>query len=158
MVAAYSKLELLPRVEVKMEQIRQRIMQTQDYAKDAALREASMNSFEKEQSSLPAVVQMPSPSMSRTAVDVSPKISSKDWTLASLMNRSNFKAVQRVSALLPPEQLLLVLERYERKGEPLIIEGWHDHANWLKDLFDIDWLLKHCGHHSTHLYLMIIPL
>lgn len=84
------------------------------------------------------------------AVNQPHKIQAKDWSLEHLLSNTNFRSVRRVSALLPTSRLLHELESHERDGLPLIIEGWHKHPQWPKDLFDMEWLLKHCGHHKWH--------
>lgn len=78
-------------------------------------------------------------------------ISSKYWTFDGLRQQSKrFQPVKRISASLPNATLLHYLEEYEAHGKPLIIEDWHKHPNWPKDLFDIDRLLEHNGHQSEH--------
>lgn len=78
-------------------------------------------------------------------------ISSKYWTFDGLRKRGErFEPVKRISASLPKATLLHYLEDYEAHGTPLIIEDWHKHDNWPKDLFDIDRLLENNGHHSEH--------
>lgn len=81
--------------------------------------------------------------------DVSPAISSRDWTLQGLLRRGKrFKQVKRIPASWPEAQLLSAIEQHEQSGEPLIIEGWHQQRNWPRDLFDINWLLRNCGDQS----------
>ncbi|PSR76049.1 hypothetical protein PHLCEN_2v8711 [Hermanssonia centrifuga] len=73
-----------------------------------------------------------------------PTLSGKHWTLRRLLEQSShFTAVPRISASSP--QLAETLEAYERDGKPLIIEDWHEHPKWPRELFNIDWLLKKSG-------------
>ncbi len=76
-----------------------------------------------------------------------PTLSGKHWTLRRLLDQSShFIAVPRISASSP--QLAETLEAYERDGKPLIIEDWHEHPKWPRELFNIDWLLKKSGEDS----------
>ena len=64
-------------------------------------------------------------------------ISTKGWTLDSLINQSiNFHRVPRVSAL--SGSLLQYIKDYEISGVPLVIECCHEHKNWSKEEFTLD--------------------
>ena len=64
-------------------------------------------------------------------------ISTKGWTLDSLINKSiNFHRVPRVSVL--SHSLLQYIIDYEIYGVPLVIEGCHKHKNWNADEFTLD--------------------
>ena len=64
-------------------------------------------------------------------------ISTKGWTLDSLINRSiNFHRVPRVSAL--SGSLPQYINDYENSGVPLVIEDCHRHPNWSEDEFTLD--------------------
>lgn len=66
-----------------------------------------------------------------------PFISSKGWTLASLVGMAdNFCEVPRESAFKP--ELQSIIAKYDCGGVPLIIDGWHKHPHWLPS-FNIDW-------------------
>ena len=83
-------------------------------------------------------------------------ISSKCWTFEHLHKQGRrFKPVKRISALIPEEVLLHRLAEYERDGEPLIIENWHKHPKWPKELFDVDRLVRTYGHHSEQHHLLV---
>jgi hypothetical protein len=61
-------------------------------------------------------------------------ITSKGWTLDKLIaSGESFYQVPRVSASIP--DLTFSIEEHERSGLPLIIEAWHEHPKWPKDLF-----------------------
>jgi hypothetical protein len=61
-------------------------------------------------------------------------ITSKGWTLDKLIaSGESFNEVPRVSASNP--DLTSSVEEHERSGIPLIIEAWHKHPKWPKDLF-----------------------
>lgn len=66
----------------------------------------------------------------------------RGWSLDSLVNSGErFQEVPRVSASTP--DLLTVIESYERRGVPLIIEGWHKEPTWPHDIFTLDWFEQH---------------
>ncbi|GJE95153.1 hypothetical protein PsYK624_113340 [Phanerochaete sordida] len=133
-----------------MEGLRRRLMKEEEFVNDVAMHEASTSAAAlRRPPRQPATVSVQRPS---AANDSPPsRISSKGWSLQSLLEHGNFEHVRRVSALLPREQLLRELERYEHDGQPLIIEDWHQHPQWPKDLFDMKWLLNKCGHHKWHI-------
>lgn len=62
--------------------------------------------------------------------------SCKHWTLDGLLGHSpRFKAIRRVSALQDPRELAKIISKFDETGEPLIIEGWHKHVKWDRNLF-----------------------
>lgn len=64
-------------------------------------------------------------------------ISTKGWTLNSLINQSiNFHRVPRVSVL--SHSLLQHINDYETSGVPLVVEECHKHRNWNTDEFTLD--------------------
>ena len=64
-------------------------------------------------------------------------ISTKGWTLNSLINQSiNFHRVPRVSVL--SESLLQHINDHELSGVPLVIEDCHKHRNWNTVEFTLD--------------------
>lgn len=64
-------------------------------------------------------------------------ISTKGWTLDSLINQSlNFHHAPRVSAL--SNDLPQVIHEHEQSGLPLVIYACHKHPNWPKDEFTLD--------------------
>jgi hypothetical protein len=65
-------------------------------------------------------------------------VSSKEWTLENLLaSGDRFCAVPRVSAF--SDSLSSTIDKYEREGRPLIIQGWQQHSKWPNDMFHIDW-------------------
>jgi hypothetical protein len=71
-------------------------------------------------------------------------VSSEGWTVDKLVGSAQrFRKVPRVSALASTQTLLSAIEDYERSGIPLIIEGWHKHQNWPKDIFSVHWFGEH---------------
>ena len=81
-------------------------------------------------------------------------VSSKDWTVDALLQQGppSFKKVARISITEPSPKLRSAIEIHERSGQPLIIEGWHNHKNWPKDIFTVDWFREH-GQQGTHAVL-----
>jgi hypothetical protein len=78
----------------------------------------------------------------------SAKLSTKGWVLEELIaQNSNFRRVPRVKWDAP--ELLTVIEAHESAGEPLVVEGWHEHSQWPKETFTIEWLLDNFSH-GTH--------
>ena len=70
--------------------------------------------------------------------------SCKGWSLEDLLKKGKkFVEIPRVNALQSPDVLSKCIDEYEIKGIPMIIEGWHNHPQWPKNLFSVDWLLKH---------------
>ena len=64
-------------------------------------------------------------------------ISTKGWSLNSLINRSiNFHRVPRVSVL--SDTLLQAIDDHETYGVPLVIEGCHKHPKWSTEGFTLD--------------------
>jgi hypothetical protein len=77
-------------------------------------------------------------------------VSSKDWTVDALLERGpRFHKIDRVSATGPLPNLLSAIETHERSGLPLIIEGWHKHKGWPKDIFTVDWFRER-GQQGMH--------
>ncbi|EIN07219.1 hypothetical protein PUNSTDRAFT_71453, partial [Punctularia strigosozonata HHB-11173 SS5] len=73
------------------------------------------------------------------------KLSTKGWVLEELVrDSSNFQHVLRVRCNDP--NLLVIIEDHERRAEPFIIEGWHEHPQWPRELFTVDWLLANFPH------------
>lgn len=71
-----------------------------------------------------------------------PFVTTKDWSLGGLLERSErFFPVRRVSAALSAQELAAELARFEKDGVPLIIEGYHERPGWPKHLLNVDWLL-----------------
>ncbi|KIM87236.1 hypothetical protein PILCRDRAFT_305221 [Piloderma croceum F 1598] len=72
-------------------------------------------------------------------------VSSKDWTVDALLQQGppSFKKVARISIKEPLPKLRSAIEFHERSGQPLIIEGWHNHKDWPMDIFTVDWFREH---------------
>lgn len=78
-------------------------------------------------------------------------VSSKGWTVDTLVGRGpRFQKVPRVSARSP--RLFSKIKEHERSGIPLIIQGWHKHGKWPKEMFTVDWFREHGqqGMHAVH--------
>ncbi|KAF8163484.1 hypothetical protein B0H34DRAFT_781185 [Crassisporium funariophilum] len=61
-------------------------------------------------------------------------ISTKGWSLDTLIEKGdNFQQVHRVSAA--SSSLLETIVEFDKKGIPLVLEGWHKHPNWPHDKF-----------------------
>lgn len=66
-----------------------------------------------------------------------PMISTKGWTLDSLINKSlNFHHVRRVPA--SSSSLPQIINDHENSGVPLVIEDCHKHPSWPKEEFTLD--------------------
>ena len=80
-------------------------------------------------------------------------VSSKDWTVDALLQHGpptrSFKKVARISITESLPKLRSAIEFHERSGKPLIIEGLHNHENWPKDIFTVDWFREH-GQQGAH--------
>jgi len=64
-------------------------------------------------------------------------ISTKGWSLDTLLELSpNFRAARRVSAT--SSTVSDTLKEYERKGVPLVVEGFHKHPEWPQEMFSLD--------------------
>ncbi len=86
-----------------------------------------------------------------------PYLTCKQWDVQDMVKtHRNFRPVRRVSALAPPAELLRELAEYERSGLPLIIEDWHKHPGWKKELLGIDWLLANVGDKGTQHKLLYV--
>ncbi|KAI0336502.1 hypothetical protein GY45DRAFT_1394350 [Cubamyces sp. BRFM 1775] len=80
-----------------------------------------------------------------------PRITAKDWSVPSLCRKfASFKEVRRVSAVADPATLAKALDEYELDGIPLIIEDWHKHSAWPRDIFSLEWLLRTAGHENIN--------
>ncbi|PPQ63092.1 hypothetical protein CVT24_005947 [Panaeolus cyanescens] len=67
----------------------------------------------------------------------SPSITTKGWTLDGLIAQShNFVPVERVSFNSP--NLLSVIQESEENGTPLVIQGFHLHDKWPKNMFTLE--------------------
>lgn len=53
---------------------------------------------------------------------------------------TSFQPVPRVS--VSSSDLDNMIAKHEKCGIPLIVEGWHEHPSWSKDLFSLDYLLE----------------
>ncbi|KAF8911972.1 hypothetical protein CPB84DRAFT_1700931, partial [Gymnopilus junonius] len=63
------------------------------------------------------------------------------WTLDALLGHSpNFIATKRISAA--SEDLAKILQDYERRGEPLVVEGYQSHPKWPRELFTMENFIK----------------
>lgn len=67
-------------------------------------------------------------------------ISTRDLTLSDLL-RQGFLPVPRFS--FRSENLESQVKHHEKSGVPLIIEGWHKHHRWSKEIFSIDFCLQY---------------
>ena len=68
-------------------------------------------------------------------------ISTRHWSLEGLLKISdNFRLVARVPLSVAKSSLVDL----DKPGDPLIIEGLHEHPAWPKDMFNVDWL-SHYG-------------
>jgi len=67
-------------------------------------------------------------------------ISTRDLTLSDLL-RQGFLLVPRFS--FRSEDLESQVKYHEKSGVPLIIEGWHKHHRWSKEIFGIDSCLQY---------------
>ena len=67
-------------------------------------------------------------------------ISSQDLTLSDLLGKG-FLSVPRSS--FQREDLDSHVKHHEKSGVPLIIEGWHKHHRWPKEIFGIDFCLQY---------------
>ncbi|KAF8077845.1 hypothetical protein FPV67DRAFT_1684874 [Lyophyllum atratum] len=66
-------------------------------------------------------------------------VSTKSWSLKHILDAGKrFRAIPRVSSSLAREII-----KYEREGQPLIIEGLHHHPDWPRDAFHPNWLMTH---------------
>ncbi|KAG1756605.1 uncharacterized protein EDB91DRAFT_1041222 [Suillus paluster] len=69
-------------------------------------------------------------------------ITTKGWTFTELVKKApNFRPVDRVHFEDPT--LTQTIRMHEDSGNPLIIEGFHEHESWPADLFTLDWLREH---------------
>lgn len=72
------------------------------------------------------------------------RISTEGWTLQSLVGFSeNFHPIERVKATASKEDIERAVTRYEEEDIPMIIEGWHEHEQWSKELFSLDYFRAH---------------
>ncbi|KAF9509376.1 hypothetical protein BS47DRAFT_1301562 [Hydnum rufescens UP504] len=69
------------------------------------------------------------------------RLSAADWTLKSILSLGKpLKRVHRVSASLPKDELLAIIQKFEYQGLPLVIEGWHQYPSWSANVLNPDWL------------------
>ncbi|KAH7929751.1 hypothetical protein BV22DRAFT_107094 [Leucogyrophana mollusca] len=69
-------------------------------------------------------------------------VTTKGWTMEGLVERApHFRPIPRVAAQDP--RLHEIINQHEIDGVPLIIEGWHHHKKWPKELFELEWLREH---------------
>jgi hypothetical protein len=87
-------------------------------------------------------------------------ISTAGWTLPAILESSKkFRPIPRISC--NKIDLQTEIDDYEKNGVPCIIEGWHNHEKWPKDLFNVDSFSKDVtgkGWYFLALYLNNIPL
>ncbi|RXW18728.1 hypothetical protein EST38_g7126 [Candolleomyces aberdarensis] len=80
-----------------------------------------------------------------------PAISTKGWTYESVLQHGKrFRPIERIKATAPETDIQEAIRRYEEDGIPMIIEGWHEHKKWRKDMFSLDFFQKHCGREDIH--------
>nr|VWO98625.1 Major facilitator superfamily transporter [Ganoderma boninense] len=102
--------------------------------------------------SLPPPFILPPPSRPPVVTSASSRISCEGWSIPGLCREySNFHEVHRVKASTVFEDLSRIMEKYETVGNPLIIEGWHEHPGWRPDLLNLDWLLAEVGDKEMHI-------
>ncbi|PIL23972.1 transcription factor [Ganoderma sinense ZZ0214-1] len=91
------------------------------------------------------------PSEGSMVAPASPRISCEGWVISELCRKyPNFHEVRRVKASTVSEDLSRIMEEYETVGNPLIVEGWHEHPGWRQDLLNLDWLLAEVGDKEMH--------
>lgn len=77
-------------------------------------------------------------------------ISSKDWTLNSLLQRGErFVEVPRISVSTEDAKLHTTIRDHAKKGVPLVIEGLHNDPRWPKE-FDLEWFRKNGQQGTCH--------
>lgn len=76
-------------------------------------------------------------------------LSTTSWTADSLLHSGpNFQPIPRVSAFSPG--LSDAIATHLERGMPLVIEGWHEHPKWPKEIFDLKYLLEEFGDNRKH--------
>ncbi|KAM5535184.1 hypothetical protein V8D89_011120 [Ganoderma adspersum] len=91
------------------------------------------------------------PSEGPRATPAPPRISCEGWNISELCRKyPNFHEVRRAKASTVQEDLSRIMDEYENAGNPLIIEGWHEHPAWRQDLLNLDWLLAEVGDKEMH--------
>ncbi|KZT11347.1 uncharacterized protein LAESUDRAFT_642015 [Laetiporus sulphureus 93-53] len=84
-----------------------------------------------------------------SALIVNSSITAKGWKLERLLQKGkNFVNIRRVS-MEHPEMVRKAIDEHEREGVPLVIQDWHKHAQWAKQIFDADWLLEKYGNNRV---------
>ncbi|TFK30125.1 hypothetical protein FA15DRAFT_609251 [Coprinopsis marcescibilis] len=72
-----------------------------------------------------------------------PSISTADWDTDYVLGySSNFKAIKRVKATSSASIVEQEIKNCEATGIPLIVEDWHKHKKWPKDMFTLDFFQK----------------
>lgn len=72
------------------------------------------------------------------------RISTEGWSLEFLVSLSeNFHPIERVKATALKDDIAQAIARYEEDGIPTIIEGWHEHEQWPKEMFTLDFFREH---------------
>ncbi len=70
-----------------------------------------------------------------------PHITTKGWTLQSLLNDGkNFRSIERISALSDPKVVERKVREHEESNIPLIVEDCHKHSSWNQGLFTLECL------------------
>ncbi|TBU37938.1 hypothetical protein BD309DRAFT_875388 [Dichomitus squalens] len=93
----------------------------------------------------------PTPSDEPRSTHSPPRITCKGWSVSGLCGKyANFREVRRVKASALSEDPSRVLDDYERKGEPLIVEGLHHNSTWREAILNMGWLLKNAGDKEIH--------
>jgi hypothetical protein len=88
----------------------------------------------------------PTIASSRMRAAHTPAISTKGWTFESVLQHGErFRPIERIKATASEADIQKAIRRYEDEGIPMIIEGWHKHEQWPKDMFSLDFFKKHCG-------------
>ncbi|GLB34849.1 putative protein with domain family that is part of the cupin metalloenzyme superfamily [Lyophyllum shimeji] len=71
---------------------------------------------------------------------LAPGISTKEWSLEQILHSNErFQAIPRFPA--SSSKLTRAINKSEREGQPLIIEGLHTHEKWLRNEFSPEWLM-----------------
>jgi hypothetical protein len=79
-------------------------------------------------------------------------ISTVNWSLNTILESSDaFLPVPRISCITVDIQT--EIDNYEKSGVPFIIEGWHKHGKWPKDLFNIDSFRKEVKGEASNFFV-----
>jgi hypothetical protein len=77
------------------------------------------------------------------------------WLLDDLvLSGPRFQHAPRVSAFLPPAQLLDTIAEHEKNGIPLVIDGWQNHPAWPKETFTLEWLEQNAAKQSAYFTIL----